>query len=233
MATIRKKHRAPVSVFQRDPGPWSRLLIDWLATLAVIMIFGLVMLFSASYTTGYLRMGDSFHYIKQQALCMMLGLGCMFLMSYMDHRFLRKMVVPGYIIVLAMLAVTLWAYRPVSLAEAADARTGLEPKVVVVVRLDEMDGNGTSHEYQAYDPALLEQMELLVDTARLRLVRRSSIAPLDGMCKIVIIGEDNIICSFDYNLDTNAIYIGDRIYALRSTQSEPLSELTAAICGEV
>ena len=71
------------------------------------MIFGLVMLFSASYTTGYLRMGDSFHYIKQQALCMMIGLGCMFLMSYMDHRFLRKMVVPGYIIVLAMLAVTL------------------------------------------------------------------------------------------------------------------------------
>lgn len=84
----------------------------------------------------------------------------------------------------ALLAVTLWVYRPVSLAEAADARTGLEPKVVVVVRLDEMDGNGTSHEYQAYDPALLEQMELLVDTARLRLVRRSSIAPLDGMCKI-------------------------------------------------
>ena len=67
MATIRKKHRGPVPVFQRDPGPWSRLLIDWLATLAVIMIFGLVMLFSASYTTGYLRMGDSFHYIKQQA----------------------------------------------------------------------------------------------------------------------------------------------------------------------
>ena len=107
MATIRKKHRAPVPVFQRDPGPWSRLLIDWLATLAVIMIFGLVMLFSASYTTGYLRMGDSFHYIKQQALCMILGLGCMFLISYVDHRFLRKMVVPGYIIVLAMLAVTL------------------------------------------------------------------------------------------------------------------------------
>ena len=144
----------------------------------------------------------------------------------------RRMQIVGIVLAVlmaAMLAVTLWAYRPVSLAEAADARTGLEPKVVVVVRLDEMDGNGTSHEYQAYDPALLEQMELLVDTARLRLVRRSSIAPLDGMCKIVIIGEDEII----YNLTTNAIYIGDRIYALRSTQSEPLSELTAAICGEV
>ena len=107
MATIRKKRRAPVTVFQRDPGPWSRLLIDWLATLAVIMVFGLVMLFSASYTTGYLRMGDSFHYIKQQAMCMLIGLGCMFFMSYVDHRFLRRMVWPGYIVVLAMLAVTL------------------------------------------------------------------------------------------------------------------------------
>ena len=95
MATIRKKRKEPVSVFQRDPGPWSRLLINWLATLAVIMVFGLVMLFSASYTTGYLRMGDSFHYIKQQALCMLIGLGCMFAMSYVDHRFLRKMVVAG------------------------------------------------------------------------------------------------------------------------------------------
>ena len=137
------------------------------------------------------------------------------------------------VLMAALLAVTLWAYRPVSLAEAADARTGLEPKVVVVVRLDEMDGNGNSHEYQAYAPALLEQMELLVDTARLRLVRRSSIAPLDGMCKIVIIGEDEIICSFDYNLTTHAIYSGDRIYALRSTQSAPLSELVSAVCGEV
>ena len=107
MATIRRKHREPVRPLQRDPGPWSRLVIDWLATLAVIMVFGLVMLFSASYTTGYLRMGDSFHYIKQQALCMMIGLGCMFVMSYMDHRFLRKMAVPGYFIVLVMLAVTL------------------------------------------------------------------------------------------------------------------------------
>ena len=112
MAATRRQHKnqkesAWVPPLQRDPGPWNRLLLNWLATLAIIMVFGLVMLYSASYTTGYLRMGDSFHYIKQQALCMMIGLACMFLMSYMDHRFLRKMVVPGYIIVLAMLAVTL------------------------------------------------------------------------------------------------------------------------------
>ena len=108
MATIRRKRREPVRPLQKDPGPWSRLLIDWLATLAIIMIFGLVMLYSASYTTGYLRMGDSLHYIKQQVFCMLLGLGCMFVMSYVDHRFVRKLLWPGYFLVLALLVVTLF-----------------------------------------------------------------------------------------------------------------------------
>ncbi len=107
MASIRKKHVKRFGVLQKDPGPWSPLLLRWLATLAVIVIFGLVMLFSASYTTGYLRMGDSFHYIKQQCLCMAIGLGCMLFMSYVDHRFLRQASKWMYVVVLAMLGVTL------------------------------------------------------------------------------------------------------------------------------
>lgn len=107
MATIRKKRREPAPLLQRDPGPWSHLVINWLATLAVILVFGLVMLFSASYTTGYLRMGDSLHYIKQQALCMLLGLFAMTVMSYVDHRFLRRWVRVFYLIVLVLLGVTL------------------------------------------------------------------------------------------------------------------------------
>ena len=94
MAATRRQHKnqkesAWVPPLQRDPGPWNRLLLNWLATLAIIMVFGLVMLYSASYTTGYLRMGDSLHYIKQQAICMAIGIGCMVVMSYVDHRFLR------------------------------------------------------------------------------------------------------------------------------------------------
>ena len=61
MATRQKKRRIIPPMFQRDPGPWSQLLIEWLATLGVIIVFGLVMLYSASYTTGYLRMGSSLH----------------------------------------------------------------------------------------------------------------------------------------------------------------------------
>ena len=103
MATLRRKKAEPFSVFQRDPGPWPPILLNWMATLAIIMVFGLVMLFSASYTTGYLRFGDSFHYIKSQLLCTVLGLGMMFLFSYFDHRFLRRMVKLGYVVCLILL----------------------------------------------------------------------------------------------------------------------------------
>ena len=107
MATIRKKYKGPLSWYQKDPGPWSHLLINWLATLAVIMVFGLVMLFSASYTTGYLRMGSSFHYIKRQLLYAAVGLGLMWFMSHVDHRALRRLAGPGYWIVLVLLGITL------------------------------------------------------------------------------------------------------------------------------
>ena len=110
MATIRRKQRPEsISILQRDPGPWSQVLIHWLFTLGIILIFGLVMLFSASYTTGYLRMGDSLYYIKSQVLCLGLGLAAMILFSYLDHRFLRKLVWPGYVVCLVMLVLVLFS----------------------------------------------------------------------------------------------------------------------------
>lgn len=94
---------------KETPGPWTPMTIRWLATLGVIMIFGLVMLFSASYTTGYLRMGDSLHYIKSQLLCTVLGLGMMWLFSYIDHRFLRKLVWLGYGVCIVLLILVLFS----------------------------------------------------------------------------------------------------------------------------
>lgn len=92
-----------------SPGPWPQVLINWLATLAVIIVFGLIMLFSASYTTGYLRMGDSFYYIKSQVFCLGLGLAVMLLFSRIDHRFLRRMVGPGYVVCIVMLIAVLFS----------------------------------------------------------------------------------------------------------------------------
>ncbi len=109
MASIRRKRPEPISILQRDPGPWSRVLLNWLATLGVILVFGLVMLFSASYTTGYLRMGDSLYYIKSQVVCLVLGLGVMVLFSYLDHRFLRRLVGPGYLACIVLLILVLFS----------------------------------------------------------------------------------------------------------------------------
>ena len=84
MATIRRKKPEPFALLQRDPGPWSPILLYWLATLGIIIVFGLVMLFSASYTTGYLRFGDSLHFIRSQVLCLGLGVVAMALFSYLS-----------------------------------------------------------------------------------------------------------------------------------------------------
>ena len=109
MATIRRKKAEPFSILQRDPGPWPTLLINWMATLGIIVIFGLVMLFSASYTTGYLRFGDSLHFIRSQVLCLGLGVVAMALFSYIDYRFLRKLVWPGYLLCLVLLVLVLFS----------------------------------------------------------------------------------------------------------------------------
>ena len=109
MATIRRKKPEPFALLQRDPGPWSPILLYWLATLGIIIVFGLVMLFSASYTTGYLRFGDSLHFIRSQVLCLGLGVVAMALFSYIDYRFLRKLVWPGYLLCLVLLVLVLFS----------------------------------------------------------------------------------------------------------------------------
>ena len=91
MATIRRKKSEPFAIVQKDPGPWPQVLINWLATLAVIIVFGLIMLFSASYTTGYLRMGDSFYYIKSQMFCLGLGLGASSLVENVRYTNTRQL----------------------------------------------------------------------------------------------------------------------------------------------
>ena len=125
MATIRRKKSEPFALLQRDPGPWSPILLYWLATLGIIIVFGLVMLFSASYTTGYLRFGDSLHYIKSQVLCLGLGLVAMFLFSYVDHRLLRRLVWPGYFLVLVLLVLVL--FKVPRLEKLDPSRSGRVP----------------------------------------------------------------------------------------------------------
>ena len=58
--------------------------------IMVILCIGLVMLFSASYANAYYVYGDSYYFIKDQALFAVLGIVIMILVSYFDYHHLHK-----------------------------------------------------------------------------------------------------------------------------------------------
>lgn len=57
--------------------------------LIVLLVFGGVILFSASYVTGYYKFGDSFHYIRTQVILGLGGAVVMAVISQVDYRILR------------------------------------------------------------------------------------------------------------------------------------------------
>ena len=77
-------------------------------TLLILLAFGLVMLFSSSYATGYYRFADSYHYILPQMCYALLGIGIMFFVSYVDYHWLRGWVWTLYLVTLLLLVVVLF-----------------------------------------------------------------------------------------------------------------------------
>lgn len=70
----------------------------------ILLAFGIIMMFSASYATAYTEMGDSLYYLKRQAIFAVAGVGIMLVASVMDyHVFRTKIVLP----LLAIVSVTL------------------------------------------------------------------------------------------------------------------------------
>ena len=61
----------------------------FLITIA-LLIFGLVVLYSASYVRGVYERGDGFHYIKDQLVFAFIGLGIMLFVQKLDYHIYRK-----------------------------------------------------------------------------------------------------------------------------------------------
>ena len=55
-----------------------------------LLVFGLIMLYSASYVVGIYRMGDSMHYIKNQLVFAVVGVVAMLIVSKIDYRIFRR-----------------------------------------------------------------------------------------------------------------------------------------------
>ncbi|MCI2046238.1 MAG: putative lipid II flippase FtsW [Faecalibacterium sp.] len=89
---------------QQNTGPYPVPLI---VNLVIIQIFGLIMLFSASYTTGYLYHNDSYFYISDQLMYTLAGEAVMIFVSRIDYHWLRRWTKWGYAACLVLLCVVL------------------------------------------------------------------------------------------------------------------------------
>ncbi len=81
-----------------------RLGLDmtFLFLVVLLLIIGLIMMFSASYPSAFAYTGNSYNYLIRQSIFAAVGLGVMMLLSYFDYHHFHKLAYP--ILVLAVMA---------------------------------------------------------------------------------------------------------------------------------
>lgn len=85
-----------------------RIDVPLFTLVMILLLFGLVMLFSASYAYSLLSYGDSFAIISNQMKYAIVGLVAMFGASMVDYHFLRRFAWPLMVVTLLMLMVVLF-----------------------------------------------------------------------------------------------------------------------------
>ena len=78
----------------------------------LILVIGLIMLFSASYPNAYyFKKGDSYYYIRNQIIWAAIGIAAMISISYFDYTHFHKLAVPILILSYILLIVVLFMPR--------------------------------------------------------------------------------------------------------------------------
>ena len=77
--------------------------VTFLTLVLLLMAFGLVMLFSASYFYAYNYYGNSYYFIAKQAGFAAIGIALMLFVSNIDYHFIRKFALPFYLVMVAFL----------------------------------------------------------------------------------------------------------------------------------
>ena len=73
----------------------------------ILLSFGTIMIFSASYAYASANMNDSYHYIKRQLIFAAFGIIVMYVMSHVDYKVIKLAAVPIFVVsILLMLLVT-------------------------------------------------------------------------------------------------------------------------------
>lgn len=98
----------------RKPSRAGKIDLTFLILVLIILTIGLIMLFSASYVDAFYREGDSFFYIKKQAVFAVAGIAAMlFIGYYVDYHILHRFAVP-ILIVTEILLVAVYFFPAVN-----------------------------------------------------------------------------------------------------------------------
>jgi cell division protein FtsW len=89
-AAARRAPRPPAAALA--PGVAERRALTLVTFLLVV--YGLIMAYSASAAQAYFQYGSSFHFFGRQALWVCLGVGAMFVLSRVDYTWFRRAAVP-------------------------------------------------------------------------------------------------------------------------------------------
>lgn len=87
--------------------------IYFLMIVMILVVLGLIMMFSASYANAFYLKNDSFFYIKRQLPAAVFGVFVMMVASYVDYRIFKPLAIPLYCISLVMLVIVLFM-RPLN-----------------------------------------------------------------------------------------------------------------------
>ena len=80
----------------------------FLVIVLVLVSFGLIMMFSASYANAFYLKGNSLFYISRQLPAALLGIGIMFIASRVDYRIFKPLALPIYLFSLVLLVIVLF-----------------------------------------------------------------------------------------------------------------------------
>ena len=73
-----------------------------LVVVLLLVIIGLIILYSTSAYNGRVKFHDSFYYLKKQAFATTLGLALMYVMANIDYHVWEKFAIPAYLISLVL-----------------------------------------------------------------------------------------------------------------------------------
>lgn len=81
---------------------------SFLLIVLILLTFGLVMVFSASYANALYYRENAFEYIIRQGLFALVGVGLMLFVSRVDYRIYKKISLPAYLVGVVMLILVLF-----------------------------------------------------------------------------------------------------------------------------